>query len=76
MPYVVMVAMTVDEPTPGEAVEFVRAELLSKLGVGEPVWQADQPHVLPRWQAMSVRQTPRVDEQGAPAEEGLAGGKA
>ena len=38
MPYVVMVALTVDEPTPDAAVEFVRAELRSKLGVGEPVW--------------------------------------
>jgi hypothetical protein len=46
----------------------VRAELLSKLGVGEPVWQTEQPHVLPRWQVMSVRQTPRVDEQGFPVE--------
>jgi hypothetical protein len=68
MPYVVMVAMTVDEPTPDEATAFVRAELLSKLGVGEPVWQTEQPHILPRWQVMSVRQTPRVGEQGFPVE--------
>ena len=60
--------MTVDEPTPDAAVEFVRAELLSKLGVGDPVWQTDQPHILPRWQVSSVRQTPRVDEQGFPVE--------
>ena len=49
MPYAVTVMMIVDEPTPDEAVEFVRAELLSKLGVGDPVWQTDQPAPLPRW---------------------------
>ena len=64
----VMVALTVDEPTPDEAVEFVRAELLSKLGVGDPVWQTDQPHILPRWQVASVRRVAKVDERGFPVE--------
>jgi hypothetical protein len=68
VPYVVTVAMTVDKPTPDEAVEFVRAELLSKLGVGDPVWQTEQPHVLPRWQVSIVRQATRRDEHGAAAE--------
>ena len=61
MPHVVLVALTVDEDDPDRAVEFVRAELISKLGVGEPVWQSDQPHVLPRWQVRSVRGATRRD---------------
>jgi hypothetical protein len=68
MPYVVLVALTVDEDDADRAVEFVRAELLSKLGVGEPVWQTEQPHVLPRWQVSSVRRATRQDEHGFPAE--------
>jgi hypothetical protein len=64
----VVVVATVEADSPDEAVEFVRAELLSKLGVGEPVWQTERPHILPRWQVMSVRQTPRVDERGFPVE--------
>jgi hypothetical protein len=58
----------VDEDDPDRAVEFVRAELLSKLGVGEPIWQTDAPHILPRWQISSVRQATRQDEHGAAAE--------
>ena len=73
MPYVVMVAMTVDIDDPDQATEFVRAELLSKLGVGDPVWKTDRPHVLPRWQVSSVRQATRLDEHGGPAEEHPAG---
>src|SRR5688500_1185334 len=49
MPYVVMVAMTVDEDDPDRAAEFVRAELRSKLGVDDPVLRADKPAPLPRW---------------------------
>jgi hypothetical protein len=62
--YEVVVVATVEAASPDEAVEFVRAELLSKLGVGEPVWQTDQPHVLPRWQVSSVRGATRRDEKG------------
>ena len=68
MPHVVMVAMTVDEDDPDRAVEFVRAELLSKLGVGDPVWQTDKPAPLPRWQVTSVRQATKQDERGFPVE--------
>jgi hypothetical protein len=67
MPYTVMVALTVDEPTPDEAVAFVRAELLARRGVGGPAWQTDQPHLLPRWQVSSVRAATQVDEQGRAA---------
>jgi len=68
VPYVVNVAMTVDTADPDEAAEFVRAELLSRLGDGEPRWQTEQPHLLPRWQISSVRQTARLDERGGLAE--------
>jgi hypothetical protein len=68
MPYVVNVAMIVDEPTPVAAIAFVQRELLAKLGVGEPVWQTDQPAPLPRWLVTSVRQDTRVDEHGFPVE--------
>ena len=66
--YEVVVVATVEAETSDEAMEFVRAELLSKLGVGEPVWQADQPHILPRWQVTSVRQATRQDARGVPDE--------
>ena len=66
--YEVVVVTTVEADSPDEAAEFVRAELISKLGVGDPVWQTDQPLILPRWQVMSVRQATRQDEHGAPAE--------
>jgi hypothetical protein len=66
--YEVVVVATVEAETSDEAMEFVRAELLSKLGVGEPVWQTDQPHILPRWQVTSVRQATRQDERGVPDE--------
>ena len=65
MPYVVMVALTVDEDDPDRATEFVRAELISKLGVGDPVWQTERPHILPRWQVTSVRQATRQGEHGS-----------
>ena len=68
MPYAVTVTLIVDAPSPDAAVAFVRAELRSKLGVGAPVWQTDQPHILPRWPVSSVRQTPRVDAPGFPVE--------
>jgi hypothetical protein len=38
-PYTALVTMAVDTEDPDEAVALVRAELLSKLGVGEPVWR-------------------------------------
>ncbi len=56
MPYVVVVAMTVDRDDPDEAAEFVRREL-DKLSAGDPPWQSDQPHSLPR-----------LDERGGVAE--------
>ena len=68
MPYVVVVAMTVDTEDSDRAAEFVRAELLSKLGVGDPPWQSDVPHLLPRWQVSSVRRVDRFDERGGLAE--------
>jgi hypothetical protein len=64
MPYVVTVALTVDAEDPDQATEFVRAELLSKLGVGDPVWQTERPDLLPRWQVTSVRRVPRLNERG------------
>lgn len=67
MPYAVVVVMTVDIDNPDEASEFVRAELLAKLGAGEKPWQTDQPHILPRWQISSVRHTERRNEHGGPA---------
>ena len=68
MPYAVVVVMTVDTEDPDRAAEFVRAELLSKLGVGDPPWQTDVPHLLPRWQISSVRPVARLDERGGLAE--------
>jgi len=68
MPYTVVVAMTVDTEDPDRAAEFVRAELLSKLGVGDPPWQTDAPHLLPRWQVGGVRWVARRDERGGLAE--------
>ena len=71
MPHVVLVAMTVDRDDPEEAVEFVRAELLSRLGdlgEGDPPWQTGQPHLLPRWQIASVRRVARLNEHGGLAE--------
>jgi hypothetical protein len=37
MPYTVHVHLTVDADNPEQAIQFVRAELLSKFGVGDPV---------------------------------------
>ena len=63
--------MTVDRDDPDEAVEFVRAELPSRLGdlgEGDPPWQTGQPHLLPRWQIASVRRVKRLNERGEVAE--------
>jgi hypothetical protein len=63
--------MTVDNDDPEEAIAFVRAELLSRLGnlgEGDPPWQTDQPHLLPRWQIASVRRVSRLNERGGLAE--------
>ncbi len=67
MPYVVVVAMTVDRDDPDTAAEFVRREL-DKLSAGDPPWQSDRPHPLPRWQISSVRRVERRDERGGPVE--------
>ena len=67
MPYVVVVAMTVESDDPDEAAEFVRREL-DKRSVGDPPWQSDARHLLPRWQIASVRRTARLDERGGLAE--------
>jgi len=67
MPYVVVVAMTVDTEDPDQAAEFVRREL-DKLSAGDPPWQTDAPHLLPRWQVTSVRRVDRLDERGGLAE--------
>jgi len=67
MPYTVVVAMTVEGDDPDAAVEFVRREL-DKLSAGDPPWQSDQPHILPRWQIASVRRVARLDERGGLAE--------
>lgn len=64
----VVVTLTVEAATPDEASEFVRAELLAKLGVGDKPWQTDQPHILPRWQVNSVRRETRRNERGGAAE--------
>jgi hypothetical protein len=54
-----------DTAPPEEAVAFVRVDLLSKLGVGEPVWQTEQPDLLPKWRVRNVRAATRLDETGA-----------
>jgi hypothetical protein len=62
-------ASPVEADSPDEAISFVRAELAMKLGDGgEGLWQADKPHLLPRWQMSSVRVATRVDEKGFPVE--------
>ncbi len=68
MPYAVIVVMTVDRADPDEAAAFVRAELLSKRGVGDQPWQTERPDLLPRWQIASVRREVRRNEHGGPAE--------
>jgi hypothetical protein len=68
--YEVVVVTTVETNNPDEAVAFVRGELLSKLGTGEPVWQTERPDVLPRWEVRSVRSMTRRDETGAEAQGG------
>ena len=67
MPYVVVVAMTVDRDDPDAAVEFVRREP-DQRSAGEPPWQRDAPHLLPRWQISSVRRVDRRNERGGLAE--------
>ncbi len=67
MPYAVVVVLTVDRDDPDEAAEFVRREL-DKLSAGDPPWQSDAPHLLPRWQISSVRRAARLDERGGVAE--------
>jgi hypothetical protein len=67
MPYVVTVAMTIDTEDPDMAIEFVRREL-DKLSAGDPPWQSEAPHLLPRWQIASVRRATKLDERGFPAE--------
>ena len=64
MPFAVVVVLTVPHDDPDEAAEFVRAELLSKLGVGDQPWQTERPDLLPRWQISSVRKVSRLDEGG------------
>ncbi len=61
MPYVVVVAMTVDRDDPDEAAEFVRREP-DKLSAGDPPWQTDAPHLLPRWQISGIRRLARRNE--------------
>ena len=68
MPYAVVVVLTVDADDPDQAAEFVRAELLSKLGMGDQPWQTARPDLLPRWQIASVRRETRRNQDGGPAE--------
>jgi hypothetical protein len=66
--YEVVVVATVEPGSPDEAVVCVRAELAMKLGNGEGQrWQAQEPHILPRWQVGSVRSATRLNEWGGPA---------
>jgi len=67
MPYTVVVAMTVDRDDPDEVAEFVCREP-DKRSVGDPPWQTDAPHLLPRWQISSVRRVDRRNERGGLAE--------
>ena len=74
MPHVVIVAMTVDQDDPDEAVAFVRAELAAKLRSERQPWQGEAAHLPPHWQITGVQEVPRLDAQGEPAG-GEAGGR-
>jgi len=63
-----VVALTVDEPMPEKAAEFVRRELAAKLPTEDQPWQTEAHHLLPRWQIASVRKVARLSERGGPVE--------